>query len=310
MLYQTWLNIWLENYIKPFLKLRTYVKYRQIVYNHIVGGLGKNELKNLTPALLQEFVTSLLNCGNIKTFNGLSSNSVNSVVTVLQSSLKTAYNLGYIKEYIGDRVVRPKIIEKRIECFSVAEQKEIERFCLNSDKKKLYGIVICLYTGLRIGELLALKYSDVNFETSVLSVTKTCYDTPQGRVLDTPKTHSSIRIIPLPKPILNLIKQLKKDSFCDYLIEDKQKPVAIRSYQRTFELLLKKLNISHKGFHSLRHTFATRALECGMDVKTLSELLGHKNTNITLNRYVHSMFEHKVEMMNRLAKVMGKITLE
>ncbi|MCI8369923.1 MAG: tyrosine-type recombinase/integrase [Clostridia bacterium] len=80
-------------------------------------------------------------------------------------------------------------------------------------------------------------------------------------------------------------------------------PVSVRSYQRSFELLLKKLNIPHKGFHALRHTFATRALECGMDVKTLSELLGHKNTGITLNRYAHSLIEHKTEVMNRLGKI-------
>ena len=78
----------------------------------------------------------------------------------------------------------------------------------------------------------------------------------------------------------------------------------VRSYQRTFELLLKKLNISHKGFHSLRHTFATRAIECDIDVKTLAELLGHKNATITLNRYAHSLLEHKVDMMNRLGKLL------
>ena len=78
----------------------------------------------------------------------------------------------------------------------------------------------------------------------------------------------------------------------------------VRSYQKTFELLLKRLRIPHKGFHSLRHTFATRALECGMDVKTLSEILGHKNPTITLKRYAHSMMEHKAEMMNRLGKLL------
>ena len=80
--------------------------------------------------------------------------------------------------------------------------------------------------------------------------------------------------------------------------------VSIRSYQRSFELLLKRQNIVHCGFHSLRHTFATRALECGMDVKTLSEILGHKNPTVTLNRYAHSLLEHKAAMMNRLGKLL------
>ncbi len=101
------------------------------------------------------------------------------------------------------------------------------------------------------------------------------------------------------------LRNLKKDSDSDYVIvSDTEKPISVRAYQRSFELFLKKLGIPHKGFHSLRHTFATRALECGMDVKTLSEILGHKNANITLNRYVHSLMEHKKEMMNRLGKLL------
>ena len=97
---------------------------------------------------------------------------------------------------------------------------------------------------------------------------------------------------------------MKKQSKSDYVIENKGTAVFMRSYQRTFELLLKRLNIPHKGFHALRHTFATRALECGMDVKTLSEILGHKNATITLNRYAHSLWEHKSEMMNKLGKLL------
>lgn len=101
-----------------------------------------------------------------------------------------------------------------------------------------------------------------------------------------------------------MLKEMKKKSKCEFVIAEGEKFVFMRSYQRTFELLLKKLKIPHKGFHSLRHTFATRALECGMDVKTLSEILGHKNPTITLNRYVHSLWEHKKEMMNKLSMLL------
>ena len=97
---------------------------------------------------------------------------------------------------------------------------------------------------------------------------------------------------------------MKKRSECEFVIADGNKPVFVRTYQRMFELLLKKLKLPHKGFHSLRHTFATRALECGMDVKSLSEILGHKNATITLNRYAYSLWEHKAEMMNKLAKLL------
>lgn len=310
MLYKNWLYEWLENYVKPSSKIRTYERYKQIVDMHIASTIGDYELNDITPSLLQNLVAELLNNGNKRTFTGLSANSVYSVISVLQNSLKTANMLCYTKTYVADKIIRPKTTEKQVECFSLSEQKKIEAYCMQSKKKKLYGIVICLYTGLRIGELLALKFSDIDFNKSIMYISKTCHDSPNGRIIETPKTNSSNRIIPLPKQILGLIKELKRDSHSEYLIADLEKPVAVRSYQRTFELLLKRLIIQHKGFHSLRHTFATRALECGMDVKTLSELLGHKNTSITLNRYVHSMLEHKTDMMNKLAKNLTKMSTD
>ena len=101
-----------------------------------------------------------------------------------------------------------------------------------------------------------------------------------------------------------MLKDMRKVAKNQYVISDSEKTLAIRSYQRSFERLLKKLGISHRGFHSLRHTFATRALEVGVDVKTLSEILGHKNANITLQRYAHSMLEHKRDMMNQIGKML------
>lgn len=302
MLYKDWLYEWLNNYIKPTCKTRTFERYNIIIEKHIIDKLGNFELDSITILMLQNFVSQLSINGNIRTKKGLSGNSINSIISVLQSSLKVSNMLSYSSNYVADKIVRPKVVEKQIECFSVTEQKKIENYCINNKKKKLYGVIICLYTGLRIGELLALKFSDIDFSKAIMNISKTCHDSPNGRVIESPKTKSSNRIIPLPKPILKLIKELKSIAKCEYLIADLNKPVPVRSYQRTFELVLKKLNIGHKGFHSLRHTFATRALECGMDVKTLSEILGHKNTNITLNRYVHSMFEHKQLMMNKLAK--------
>ena len=110
-------------------------------------------------------------------------------------------------------------------------------------------------------------------------------------------------MIPLPKQLLPLLKEHKKKSNSQYIVSSNGHGITVRSYQRSFELLQKRLGIERKGFHSLRHTFATRALECGMDVKTLSEILGHKNATVTLNRYAHSMMEHKKEMMNKLGKI-------
>ena len=254
-------------------------------------------------------ITELLQSGNLRTGKGLSANSVSGIINVIQGSLKTAFRLEYLKEYTADRIKRPKIQEKAVSCFSLQEQKKIEQAVLTSKKEKMFGILLCLYTGLRIGELLALKWEDLDLQKGLLTVSRSCHDGKGKdghyiRFEDTPKTFSSRRVIPLPKQILPLIREAKKKSCSEYVVSKDGKPVSVRSYQRTFDLLQRKIKISHRGFHSLRHTFATRALECGMDVKTLSEILVHKSPTVTLNRYVHSLMEHKQDMMNRLGKLL------
>ena len=309
MKYQEWLNNWLTNYIQPSSKLRTYTRYTEIVSQHIIPKLGAYELDEITPYVLQCFVTELLTKGNLKTGKGLSANSANAIITVVQNSLKTAYGLGFAKEYIADKIKRPRATEKKVECFSSAEQKKIEQYIISKNKPKLIGIVLCLYTGLRIGELLALEWSDIDFTKGELYVNKTCHDGKNNtgtfsRITDKPKTESSMRTIPLPKQIIPLLREAKKKSHSTFVVSNGKKSISVRSYQRSFASLLEKLEIPHRGFHSLRHTFATRALECGMDVKTLSEILGHKSPTVTLNRYVHSLMDHKKDMMNRLGKLL------
>lgn len=308
MTYKNWLNEWLTHYIKPSSKQRTFEQYSKVAQIHILPYLGDIELTDLTPFVLQKFITDLMTNGNKRTGKGLSPNFVKTILLVIQNSLKTAHLVGYLPEYSANKIKRPKIVEKQVECFSIQEQKKIEEAALSVKKDKYRGIILCLYTGLRIGELLALTWNDVDFEKSILSVTKTCHDGNENgehiRIIDTPKTENSRRQIPLSKTLVKMLKDMKRKSKCEFVIADGEKPVFIRSYQRTFELLLKKLKLPHKGFHSLRHTFATRALECGMDVKSLSEILGHKNATITLNRYAHSLWEHKAEMMNKLSKML------
>lgn len=304
MKYIDWLIQWLENYIRPSVKVRTYERYRLIVEQHIKDKTGSIELNNLSPLVLQSFITWLLQSGNKKTGKGLSANSVNAVISVIQSSLRTAHLLGLTKEYAADKLKRPKLKEKPVECFTLAEQKQIEQAILNGKKDKLYGIILCLYSGLRIGELIALQWTDIDFTKGILTVSKSCHDSKNGLIIDEPKTATSRRMIPLPKQLLPILKSIKKKSDSPSVVSANGSTISVRSYQRSFELLLKKLKIPHKGFHSLRHTFATRAIECGMDVKTLSEILGHKNPTITLNRYAHSLMEHKTDMMNKLGKLL------
>lgn len=307
MLYQEWLSNWLENYVQPTVKRRTYTRYKEIVEKHIIPKLGELKLCEITPYVLQCYVTELLKSGNLRTGEGLSANSVNSIITVIQNTLKAAHSLGAINEYEGNKIKRPRSNEKNIECFSMSEQKMIEQYIKNEESTRLFGVLLSLYTGLRIGELLALEWSDIDMNKGELCVSKTCHygKNESGlfvRITDVPKTQSSIRTIPIPKQLMPRLWEIKKKSRSTHIVSNGENLISIRSYQRSFSTLLKKLSISHRGFHSLRHTFATRALECGMDIKTLSEILGHKNPNVTLNRYAHSLMEHKKEMMNKLGE--------
>ncbi len=308
MNYKEWLGEWLNSYVKLSAKTRTVVRYEQIVHQHIVPHLGACELDSITPIILQKFVTKLVQEGNLRTGKGLSPNAVNSVITVLQSSLSAARGSGLMHSSPASKIKRPKLVESEIVCFSVAEQKSIEKAVFLDKRTYMFGVILCLYTGIRIGELLALTWQDIDFVNGIISITKTCYDGMStngkfGRLVDTPKTPSSKRKIPLPKQLVSFMKNIKKRSESDCVISKKGEPFLVRTYQRNFSALLKRLNIEHRGFHALRHTFATRAIECGVDVKTLSEILGHKNATITLNRYAHSLMEHKREMMNRIGSL-------
>ena len=307
MKYKDWLKEWLDYYIKPTAKERTYIRYREIAVQHLIPRIGEYELDNLTPIVLQKLITHLSQSGNLRTGVGLSSNSVNSIITVLQTSLKTANRGGVSNLYVADKIRRPKVVEKKVMCFSLPEQRQIEQFVIKNKKTKMIGVLLCLYTGLRVGEVLALEWEDIDFSKSELTVNKNCYDGRDEngkfvRLINSPKTIHSHRVIPIPKQLLPYLKEIRKKSSGKCVVNNGERTISVRSYQKTFSSILKKLGIQHRGFHALRHTFATRALECGMDVKTLSEILGHKSPTVTLNRYVHSLMDHKREMMNKLGK--------
>lgn len=168
MKYGIWLDEWFCNYIRPSSKRRTCERYSEIIEKRLKVKLGEYELDELTPLVLQRYITELIESGNMKTGKSLAANSVNGIITVIQNSLKLAYALGTIKEYAADKIRRPKTKEKEVTCFTLSEQKKIERAALAGKKTKWLGIVVCLYTGLRIGELLALEWKDVDFQKGVL----------------------------------------------------------------------------------------------------------------------------------------------
>ena len=299
---KSWLEEWLQSYVRTTAKERTYLKYAAIIEQHISPVLGDIHLERLTAPVLQSFVTAL----NEK---GLQPGTVCGVMQVLKTALRRAVLMDVVEREYTASVVLPRRREQQMECLTKEEQGKIELYIMRRDTAHLFGITLALYTGMRIGELLALQWSDVNFEKSAVTVSKSCHDSWRDgeyiKVIDTPKTECGLRVIPLPKPLLARLRRFRKNAKGDFVVEGRSVWGAeVRSYQRTFELMLKHLELPHRGFHALRHTFATRALECGIDVRTLSELMGHSDPTVTLRRYAHSMLDHKTEMMNRLGKLM------
>lgn len=308
MKYGEWLDIWLEDYVRPVEKERTYHTYQDAIRLRLKPNFGECEVNDLDVSEIQHYITGLTEHGNLRTGGPLAANSILLIFSVFRNSLRRAYNLGVAERYIGDKLELPKAPNTEVVCFTQSEQKRIEEeICSMLEKRanrhKLNGIVICLHTGLRIGELLALEWEDIDFENALMSISKTCRDGKDEngkyrKIIDRPKTYSSRRVIPLSSGLLTLLEEMKAESKSNFVISDsKGNTVRVRSFQRSYELLLKKLGIPHKKFHALRHTFATRANEKAMDDKTLSEVLGHKSPVITLKLYVHSLLEHKRKMM-------------
>ncbi len=311
MKYGEWLETWVENYVRPVEKEKTYRAYKDAIRLRLAPNFGAQEINALDVSEIQRYITGLLEHGNICTGGPLSANSIRLIFSVFRNSLRRAYNLGYAEKYIGDKLELPKAPNTEVVCFTESEQKRIEYeiakiLLRQTSQHKLNGIIICLHSGLRIGELLALEWTDIDFENALMTISKTCHDGKDERgnymkVIDRPKTYSSRRVIPLPNSLLVLLSEMKKESKSNFVISDKNgDTVRVRSFQRSYQLLLKKLGIPHKKFHALRHTFATRANERAMDDKTLSEVLGHKSPVITLKLYVHSLLEHKRKMMEQV----------
>ena len=298
MKYRDWLDQWLF-LVKPTIKHCTHERYASIVKVHLKPRFGEYELDDLSAQHIQELIAILS--------EKYSPGTVNCIAFVAKHSLVSAENAGKRQAHLNCKLRFRVRYRREMKCLTVTNQKKLENYVNASDVPKLFGITICLYTGLRIGELLALKWSDIDFKKAIIYVRSTCHDIygEQGyqKILDTPETFTSKREIPLPKRIIPGLKELQKTGDSEFVISGKNgKVVSKRSYESTFGTVLKRLGLPHMGMHSLRHTFATRAIESGMDVKTLSEILGHKNATITLNCYVHSLPEHKRLMMNKVGK--------
>ena len=309
MIFTELLGSWMRDKQAYVLKRRTYLRYEEIIRTQIAPSIGKLDTGELTIPILQSFQKQKLTDGNVLTGKPLASNTVKNMMSIVRNAIDYGRELG-IPVCDTRQVIPLRFEEKQITAFRKDEQKRIEKAVAESKKPNHFGIVLCLYTGLRLGELLALTWDDIDFHTGVLTVNKTsCVLKEDGAYkihVDRPKTDSSVRVIPIPKPILAELKTIRKKSRAEFVISTCHGGrVSNRSYQTTYARILTRARVDYKNFHVLRHTFATRALECGVDIKTLSELMGHKSPVITMNRYVHSLMETKRKAMNALAKTLS-----
>lgn len=280
-----WLSVWVET--ETDIKESTRKLYKRHLVNHIIPQLGKVQLKRLNTEMIQSFVDSL----------NLSASTVKLVFNILESGLKCAEKKGLISN-VYSNVKLPKTKKPEVEILTPQEQHRLEGVL--SEKNDI-GILICLYTGIRIGELCALRWQDVDLETGVIHIRGTQTRSDGKLIITPPKSDASVRTIPIPDCLMRKMQLHKNNS--DFVISNKGHAVDVRAYRRRFKRLLKAAGLPDIKYHALRHTFSTRALEVGMDYKTLSEILGHASVSITMDLYVHALDEHKKNQMNKLNQI-------
>ena len=302
---------WLEE-LKPIRKKSTIVKYMSQLKNYIIPAFGNFNLNDISNEDIISFCNKLLTEGR----NGqkLSPKTVSDIFSRMKSIRRFALLRGYEVNYIPN-VVEIPLRQRQIRILTIFEENKILRYLKSHFDLTALGILLSLFTGLRIGELCALKWRDFSFEDKEFYVQRTMQrlhnlddDTERKTTIEIgePKSQSSIRKIPIPDELLNFLKNAYVAVSADrqedaYVLSGlKNKFVEPRTMENRFKSVLKKCGVEKINFHALRHTFATKCVELGFDIKSLSEILGHANVNITLNRYVHPSMKLKHANMNKL----------
>ena len=277
--------------IKQSVKESTYLKYDTIIRKHILShDISTINMINLTTKEIYDYSEQLRK-------EGLSSKTINDILVVLGLILKYTED---IYEITKPKIKFKKVQKKELRVLSSQEQMVLERFLLQETNSYKLGVLIALYTGIRIGELCALQWEDVQFDRIIINKTVQRLKRGERTVLcvTTPKTSSSIRDIPIPqflKKYLELFRE--KGSVVKNLRGNSVEP---RLMQITFDKYIEECGLEKTNFHALRHTFATRCVESGFDIKSLSDILGHSDVKTTLNRYVHSTMNQKKKNMDLL----------
>lgn len=287
------LDAWLHSR-SPDLKPSSRARYADLIRLHIEPELGNCRLSGLTPEQLEDFLRQQRLHGRADGKGGLSAKTVSDILAVLKSALKYAGRTYALPPGLLD-VTLPSHKPKRVQTFGVWETDRMTKILSRQPDITSVCLLLCLNSGLRLGELCALRWSDFNCLEQILSVRRTVQRMHGELVVQTPKTAASERQIPIPKEILQLLWPYRKHAEADaYILTGRtDKPLEPRTMQYRFAALLKKNDLPVRNFHVLRHSFATRCVEQGMDAKTLSEILGHSNVRTTLQLYVHPGMEQK-----------------
>ena len=289
---------WLQ-FKKISIKESTYFRYVYIIGQYILPYFKDYDIKALVKYDFNVYI------GNLLKF--LSPTTVKNTIGVFKSILKYAQSkYGYTFNF--DFVAIPRVHTEELRVLSKQEKNKLERYCKKNNTLRDIGILICLNTGLRIGEICALKWNCIDLDRHSIKVKRTMqriYNKNDKKSIvkeDIPKTQKSIRTIPMSTKLYDILKPMKnnfsKNSY--FLTGSEYNYIEPRNYQYMFKKCLKDCKIKDFHFHQLRHTFATDCINVGMDTKSLSEILGHTNVKVTLDKYVHSSFNSKRKYLEKL----------
>lgn len=284
------------------VKPSTLANYRMKYEKHILPEFGEVQYEKLSAQMVHSFIAKKIELH-------LSQKYVSDIVIVFKSMAKyAAKEHGFRNPLVN--VTLPKVQKKELKLLSETEQKMLRHQLAKEVNHTKLGIMLSYYAGLRIGEVCALQWKDIDFTVNTLSVNKTVQRVADKHgtaatclMIGTPKSAGSVRTIPIPVFLLKLLEHFRADANA-YVLSGTAKIVEPRTMQYRFQSLLKKVNLPSINYHSLRHMFATNCIQLGFDIKTLSELLGHASVETTLNRYVHSSMNRKQACMSLLEAIM------
>lgn len=305
--YEYWLNEWLSSK-KLNIKESSYIRYRNSINNHINPHLGNYSVEKISTSLMENFVSNLMVNGKRNGEGGLSVKTISDIMVIVKETFQYAQNHGVTTICNFDHITLKKSPRKMRVLTNSEMQRLIHTLLQEEDLYKL-GVFLCLFTGIRIGELCALQWKHISLTDNTIRIERTMQrlQTEDKNVIQKthiiitePKSFASIRVIPIPEFIVEVIRPYEKSSNAFFLTGDSKNFVEPRTMQNHFKAYLNESNIADANFHSLRHTFATRCVEAGFDVKTLSEILGHSSVKITLDKYVHSSIDLKRMNMAKL----------